>query len=131
MKYLYLTLGFLCLGLGAIGAFLPVMPTTPFLLLASFFLSKGSDRFHHWFRGTKLYKKHLESYVISRSLTLRSKVSILALATTMMTISFIVMHNWIGRTSIVLIMCFMYYYFIFRIKTDSKPTNPDIAAADE
>ncbi|WP_256872401.1 YbaN family protein [Paenibacillus sp. 79R4] len=117
MKYLYLTLGFLFLGLGAIGVFLPVLPTTPFLLLASFFFSKGSDRFHRWFRGTKLYREHLEEFIHSRSMTLRGKLGILALATSMLAIAFIVMNNWIGRGCILLLISFMYYYFIFRIKT--------------
>lgn len=117
MKYLYLTLGFLFLGLGAIGVFLPVLPTTPFLLLASFFLSKGSDRFHRWFCGTKLYREHLEGFIHSRSMTLRAKLGILALATSMLAIAFIVMKNWIGRGCILLLISFMYYYFIFRIKT--------------
>jgi len=129
MKYVYLTLGFLFLGLGAVGAFLPVLPTTPFLLLASFFLSKGSDRFHRWFCGTKLYKEHLEDFINSRSMTLRAKIGILILATTMLTVSFIVMQNWIGRGCILLIISFMYYYFIFRIKTVEKPET--IASTEE
>jgi hypothetical protein len=129
MKYLYVTLGFLFLGLGAVGVFLPVLPTTPFLLLASFFFSKGSDRFHRWFCGTKLYKEHLEEFINSRAMTLRAKIGILILATSMMTVSFIVMQNWIGRGCILLLISFMYYYFIFRIKTVEK--SETIASAEE
>ncbi|WMT40226.1 YbaN family protein [Paenibacillus sp. D2_2] len=129
MKYLYVTLGFLFLGLGAVGVFLPVLPTTPFLLLASFFFSKGSNRFHRWFCDTKLYKEHLEEFINSRSMTLRAKIGILILATSMMTVSFIVMQNWIGRGCILLLISFMYYYFIFRIKTVEK--SETIASAEE
>ena len=61
IKILWLVIGFLAMGIGMIGVALPVLPTTPFLLLASFCLAKGSERFHKWFTGTKLYQKHLYS----------------------------------------------------------------------
>lgn len=47
-KRLFIVLGFFSLALGFIGIFLPVLPTTPFVLLAAFFFSKGSERWHQW-----------------------------------------------------------------------------------
>ena len=70
-RIVWLFVGFLCMGIGAVGVVLPVLPTTPFLLLASFCLAKGSDRFHRWFTETTLYQKHLESFVKDRSMTLK------------------------------------------------------------
>jgi uncharacterized membrane protein YbaN (DUF454 family) len=52
-KITFLILGHLCLVLGIIGAFLPIMPTTPFLLLAAFFYSKSSDKLHLWLTNHK------------------------------------------------------------------------------
>ena len=75
LRIIWLFFGFLAMGIGAAGVVLPVLPTTPFLLLASFCLAKGSERFHRWFTGTKLYKKHLESFVENRSMTLKTKFS--------------------------------------------------------
>ncbi|HIT43929.1 TPA: DUF454 family protein, partial [Candidatus Avacholeplasma faecigallinarum] len=46
MRIIYCILGFITLGLGIIGVVLPIIPTVPFLLLTSFFFSKGSKRFN-------------------------------------------------------------------------------------
>lgn len=47
-KIVYQLLGHLCLALGIAGAFLPILPTTPFLLLAAYLYSQSNDRLHQW-----------------------------------------------------------------------------------
>ena len=121
MKYIYIILGFIFFGLGAIGAFIPVLPTTPFLLLASACFARGSDRFNDWFTGTKLYKKYLESYYENRAMTIRTKVSLLSLATTMMLLSLLLMPSIYGRIFMIFMILFLYYYFFFRIGTIREP----------
>lgn len=86
-KLLYITLAFVFVTIGALGAVLPVLPTTPFLLLASFFFTRGSDRFNNWFMSTRLYKDHLEDFLESRSMELKTKVKLLLLATSVLLIS--------------------------------------------
>ena len=117
LRIIWLLAGFLAMGIGAVGVALPVLPTTPFLLLASFCLAKGSDRFHRWFTGTKLYKRHLESFVKNRSMTLKTKFSLLIPASCMLVLALLVMPNIYGRLFIVFLIIFKYVYFFTRIKT--------------
>ena len=117
IKLLWLMIGIVSMVLGAIGVVLPVLPTTPFLLLASFCFAKGSDRFHMWFIGTRLYKKHLESFVTSRSMTLKTKLCILLPASAMLILAMLAMSNIYGRVFIVFLIIFKYIYFFTRIET--------------
>jgi len=117
VNILYISLGFLFLGIGALGVALPVLPTTPFLLLASFFFTKGSEKFNNWFLSTKLYKNHLESFVTSRSMELKTKIKILILASTMLILAAYFVDILYFRIFISLLIVYKYYYFIFKIKT--------------
>ena len=117
LKFIYIVLGFVFMGLGIIGVILPVLPTTPFLLLTAFFFAKGSYKFHSWFVSTKLYKKYLSSFAESRSMTLKTKFKILIPASTMLGMAFIFAPIFYVKIFIGFMFIFKYYYFFFRIKT--------------
>lgn len=117
LRILWLILGFLAMGIGAAGVILPVLPTTPFLLLASFCLARGSERFHRWFTGTKLYRRHLESFVRNRAMTLKTKFSLLIPASCMLILAFLAMSNVYGRAFIIFLIFFKYIYFFTKIRT--------------
>ena len=114
-KFIYLALGSLALILGVIGTILPILPTTPFLLLTSYCYAKGSTRFHNWFTQTTLYKKHLESFVTHRSMTLKTKIGLLAFASTMLLFPLIFVDILWVRLLIICMYFIKYYYFIFKI----------------
>lgn len=117
MKIIYIIIGLIATGLGFIGAFLPGLPTVPFLLLASFCFAKGSRRFDRWFKSTKLYKNHLEDFQKNRSMSLKAKIGILLFSSGMMLFPIIKFNNPYVRGTFVLLEVFKYYYFIFKIKT--------------
>ena len=77
IKAIYIILGCISLVLGVIGVFLPFLPTTPFLLLTLYSFAQGSSRLERWFLETKLYQKYLKSFNERRSLTKKTKISIL------------------------------------------------------
>lgn len=120
-------LAFLCVGLGAVGIVLPFLPTTPFFLVAAALFAKGSKRFHRWFTGTALYRKHLEPFVESKSMTMKKKLSVLAMVTALLTIGFIMSPIWHARVVIVIVALAHYYVFFFRIKT--APAGSDSSEA--
>lgn len=119
MRILFIVLGFIFLGVGAIGIVVPILPTTPFLLLASFFFAKGSKRFHDWFLSTKLYKKYLESFVKLRAMTLKGKLTILIPVSCMLIITFILVDNIYARIVLVILFISKYVYFFTQIRTVS------------
>jgi len=123
-KILWLSLGFIGLGLGAVGSVFPILPTFPFLLLAALGFGKSSEKLHTWFIGTKLYKNNLESYVKGEGMTKKTKIKIMATVTVLMSTGFFVMFQkdlFIPCTILGGVWLFHVIYFCLGVKTIKKP----------
>lgn len=117
-KIIYMVLGCIGLGLGAIGAVLPIIPTVPFLLLAAVCFGKSSEKLHTWFIGTKLYKNNLEDFSNGRGMTWKTKIRIMVMVTILMAIGFAMMSKVpVGRIILVCVWIFHIILFTFIIKT--------------
>ena len=114
----YIALGCIGVGLGAVGAVLPLLPAFPFLLLAAFCFARSSERLDRWFKGTKLYKENLESFVQGKGMTKKTKVRIMVTVTMLMSIGFVMMHAVpVGRVVLGCVWVFHILYFFFFFKT--------------
>src|SRR5690606_31441577 len=84
---LYLLLGFFFVATGIVGAFLPVLPTTPFLLLAIWCFSRSNPRFEQWLLNHPKYGPSLRAWRENRIVPRRAKIS----AVTLMSVSFLIL----------------------------------------
>ena len=119
-KIFWIILGCIGVGLGAVGAVVPMLPAFPFLMLAAFCFARSSEKLHTWFIGTKLYKDNLADYVAGRGMTVKTKVRIMITVTLLMSVGFIMMGLKGIVTGCIVLGCvwaFHIIYFIWGVKT--------------
>jgi uncharacterized membrane protein YbaN (DUF454 family) len=120
-KVLFVVLGFLSLALGIVGIALPIVPTAPFLLLASFCFLKGSRRLHDWLMANKHFGPRIRR-ITESGLTKREKISIYVLVLAMLTPVFIFAKSPHLRIFLVVLMVVKGIVFL-RIKTAPPPVS--------
>ena len=119
-KALLIVVGCIGVGLGAVGAALPFLPAFPFLLLAAVCFGKSSEKLDSWFKGTKLYKQNLETYVKGQGMTNKAKVRVVSMVSALMLIGCIIMLvrdvPKVALLVLALVWVFHVLYFAFGVK---------------
>ena len=109
MKILFIIFGIISFILGAIGVVLPILPTTPFLLLSAFLFSKSSDRFHEYLIQTKLYQKYINEMVIERKTTRKKRNQSLFTVT-------LITPVWIGKICLLMVMSIHHFIMLKKVE---------------
>jgi uncharacterized membrane protein YbaN (DUF454 family) len=80
-RYLWLTIGAFAVVVGVIGAFLPVLPTTPFMILAAYCFARSSPRAHAWLLNNPYFGQQVRDYYAGRGIPFRTKLIAVAMVT--------------------------------------------------
>jgi len=116
-------LGTLFVALGSLGLFLPVLPTTPFLLLAAACYARGSARLYNWLLTNRWFGHYISNYREGKGISLRHKVMALTLLWIGIgsTVCFYIPYWWLK--ALLLIIAAAVTLHIVRIKTFRPETN--------
>ena len=77
--FVYKSLGFLFLGLGVLGVFLPLLPTTPFLLVSAGCFAKSSDKWHQWLLSNRIFGPIIKDWHDRRCISISTKIFAISL----------------------------------------------------
>ena len=117
MKVIYLSLGFVSLGLGILGIPLPILPTTPFLLLAIACFARSSKRFEKWLYHTKLYQRYVADFRVTKSIAKERKKKIIIQIYVLMGISIFFAPIFWVKIGLFCLTVFITYY-LFKVIPD-------------
>lgn len=116
-KTLLITVGTVSVVLGCLGLFLPVLPTTPFLLLAAFCYARSSQRFYDWLLNSPVFGSYIRNYREGGGMTRRHKITTIAMLWLTMgcTVLFLVPLLWVKILLLAVASCVTLY--LLRIRT--------------
>ena len=106
VRYGYLTLGWVCVGLGAVGVVVPGMPTVVFLLVAVWAFARSSERFHRWLLAHPRFGPPVVDWQSHGVIRRRAKVAALAFMTLAVAVLvFVAAFHWWATAALVAVIC--------------------------
>jgi len=110
---LYVAAGFLSIGVGVVGIWTPLLPTTEFLLLAAFCFARGSERWHQWLMAHPTLSPYIRAFRDKQGLTRGQKLRLAALVTATLLVTAILIPSIIGKTiaGLTWIALMTFFYF--------------------
>lgn len=122
IKILFVVAGFLALGLGIVGIFLPLLPTTPLIILAAACFLKGSERLYRWITKSHTFGSYIHNYLQAGTIPAKSKpISILLLWIVILTSVFLTEKFWL-RIILITVACGVTIHLVL-LKTTETSTN--------
>jgi uncharacterized membrane protein YbaN (DUF454 family) len=131
-KAILIFAGTVCVGLGVLGMFLPLMPTTVFLLMAAYCYSRSSDRFHNWLLSNRWFGSYIKNYQGKKGITVKQKVTTLITLWASIGVSIWLLDGGLWSTLILAAVAIGVTIHIFWIKTrrpemETEPLPADVA----
>jgi len=113
LKSVYVGIGTLSLLIGIIGIVVPLLPTTPFLLLSAACYAKGSKRLYHWFINIRWIGENIKNYNEGKGISITGKIfSLLFLWATIMVSMFVLWSNFYVQVLLFIIAVLVTYHII-------------------
>lgn len=123
LRPVYLLLGLVSLGVGVVGIFLPLIPTTGPLILAAYFFARSSERLHAWLVGHPRFGRFVADFQSDRSIPLKAKVTALAA----MTAAFTYAVGWVAThpaaRAITIAVAAWAIWYVARLPLTRRPTG--------
>lgn len=119
-----LACAWICCAVGFVGMVIPVLPTTPLVLLATFLFAKSSPRCHAWIRKTRMYRSYVAPFKEQGGIPFKRKLHILGVSFTVMGLSAILVPNPAVWAILGAVAVFLLWLMAWHI-----PTVGDIPAA--
>ena len=119
-RLLLIAIGTICLAIGVIGIFIPILPTTPFLLLAAACYLRSSQKFHSWLMNNRLFGTYIRNYTEGKGIPIKVKAFTIALLWVTIGISIWLAANWIVTSILLIIAAGVTIHIIF-IRAKRKP----------
>ncbi len=126
-KYLLLVFGFIFIVLGIVGTVLPILPTTPFLILALACFANSSPRFHRQLLNNRWFGSDLQQWEESRTISRTSKTKAMLLVVLSFLISISILHGRLQLQLGLLVLGCILLTFIYRLKESPKTVAVKIA----